>query len=383
MVSFSIQSNDSQARLGTLTTSYTTLHTPSVLLHTKDGNPPYMTPDILSGISEAQAMHISISDVVELREVLTRYGQGAHKFFNLRNYALFLSFRDPLSFVDCPAAQEDSITVTPRKGNTKLSTQHFQQLIQSFKLDMFTPMFFDATWDASKKRARKAVDLALHWLDAILPKLSDEEKAGIFGVIEGSNSLELRVRSATETAKRSVAGFVLGGLDVGESSSERVPIVRAVLEKLPAEKPRAVIGPGSPEEILDLVEQGVDLFSNSYPFSMTEQGYALTFALDAAHPKRDRKLNVRDAVYVIDKRPVLEGCGCFACQNHTRAYLHHLTNVNEMLGEVLLQIHNTYHYLELFKTIRRHIQNGTFAEFKKWFLDQISPENFAYVKPDK
>jgi len=140
-----------------------------------------------------------------------------------------------------------------------------------------------------------------------------------------------------------------------------------------------VIGPGAPEEILDLVENGIDLFSTAYPYLTTELGYALTFTLDSSEPQRDRKLNVRDAVHVIDKRPIIEGCECFACKNHTRAYLHHLSNVNEMLGEVLLQIHNTYHYLEFFKVIRTHIQKGTFSNFKKWFIGSLSPANFEYV----
>jgi hypothetical protein len=109
-----------------------------------------MTPDILEDVKEAQAMHINISDIVELREVLQKYGQGAHNFFNLRKYTLFLSFRDPLNFVDCPGAQSDCITVIPRKGNTKLTKEQYRQLINCSRMDMITPMFFDVTWDASK-----------------------------------------------------------------------------------------------------------------------------------------------------------------------------------------------------------------------------------------
>jgi len=277
--------------------------------------------------------------------------------------------RDPANFVECPSANAESIVIIPKKGNTPVLLKDYVQLIHDFKVDFFSSVFYDLGWDASNKRTRKCLDLSIAWLDAMLLQLSEQEKGGIFGVIEGNKYLNLRIQSAQEVSKRPVAGFILGSFDVGESLEERQTIIKVILENLPPEKPRAIIGPGSPEEVLNLVEQGVDLFCNIYPHLMTEQCYALIFPYEQQAEATPYKLNMRDSSFLVDPSALLKTCPCFTCANHTRAYIHHLVNVHEILGEVLLEIHNIHHYLEFFRVIREQIKQGSFVEYKKWFTN--------------
>jgi len=369
MVQFHVETTEGRARSGVLTTPHTVLQTPVFLLHTNNGNPAYLTPDILAGLNHANALHLTLQDMLEVREVLHRYGKGAHSFLHLNEHSLFLSLRDPKVFVDCPGASDDSINIMSKKGNTKIPIGSFVDMLNDFKLDAFSSVFFDAPWRTSQKKARKSVDLAVKWLDAVISNLSPSLKEGVFGVIEGAGVLELRKRSATETALRSVAGFIIGGLGTGEAPQERHIVLDAVIEILPPDKPRMVIGPTSPEDILDLVEQGVDIFCGVYPHLLTEHGFALTFPLNSTQKSHPRKLNLRDPKYIIDPQSLLEGCECYACRNHTKAYVHHLLNVHEMLAEVLLEIHNLHHYLAFFREIRESIKSGSYGSYKKWFLD--------------
>lgn len=196
--------------------------------------------------------------------------------------------------------------------------------------------------------------------------------------------MEERVRSARETAKRPVAGFCLDGLQTGSMDQRlRTQLITAVNKELPEDKPRLLQGVGRPDEVLACVEAGVDLFESFFPFQVTERGCALCFSFDISpDPERavlelseekdaagDTKqngdlnhddqtqmtsfeINLKDKRYQDDFRPLVEGCGCYCCKNHQRAYLHHLLVTNELLAGVLLMIHNTSHYHDFFSALR-------------------------------
>ncbi|EGC33155.1 hypothetical protein DICPUDRAFT_37191, partial [Dictyostelium purpureum] len=146
---------------------------------------------------------------------------------------------------------------------------------------------------------------------------------------------------------------------------------------LPNNKIKLISGVGSPEEILSLVELGVDIFSTNYPNLMTEWGNALVFKYtwDDVTSQNDtnqsaNKINLWDTKYVIDTTPLFDGCECFTCKQHTKAYIHHLLNTHEMLAEVLLTIHNVSHYLGFFEEIRKNIKENKFVQYKKSFLEK-------------
>lgn len=182
-------------------------------------------------------------------------------------------------------------------------------------------------------------------------------------------------------------GYWIGGFGLGESMDERLDLLEAVTDNLPAEKPRQISGLGLPEEILQGIAAGVDLFDTTYIYYLTLGGFALTFPLGgvqrtipnfelSASRSDQMKINLKATIYRKDTSPIVDGCSCYTCQNHTKAYINHLLNVHEMLAQILLEIHNTHHFLGFFRTIREAIKEGNFEEFRQKFIENRCNFNF-------
>ncbi|KAG8375846.1 hypothetical protein BUALT_Bualt09G0001600 [Buddleja alternifolia] len=201
----------------------------------------------------------------------------------------------------------------------------------------------------------------------------------VFGSIVGGSKIEERKRCAQEVAKRNVSGFCISGFGLGESMDERPALLSAITESLPDEKPRQICGLGLPEEVLQGVAAGIDLFDSTYIYHLTLGGFALTFTSDKMGRHSDdqlsdtgrdgTKINLKATIYRKDTTAIVEGCKCYTCENHTKAYINHLLNVHEMLALILLEIHNTHHYLGFFRVIREAIKRGTFDEFRQSFVE--------------
>ncbi|XP_028790695.1 queuine tRNA-ribosyltransferase accessory subunit 2-like isoform X2 [Neltuma alba] len=229
----------------------------------------------------------------------------------------------------------------------------------------------------SDKRNKTSVDRTVRWLDDCLAL--NLEGGCAFGAIVGGSYLEERKHCAMEVAKRNVSGYWIGGFGLGESIDERPPLLTAIMDILPDDKPRMVCGLGLPEEVLQGIAAGIDLFDSTYIYSLTLGGYALTFPLDKDGNRYNlqlsqigsdsTKINLRATVYRKDMSPILGNCTCYTCQNHTKAYINHLLNVHEMLAQILLDIHNTHHYLLFFRLIRATIKDGSFEQFRQTFIE--------------
>uniref|UniRef100_A0A2C9U2W4 tRNA-guanine(15) transglycosylase-like domain-containing protein n=1 Tax=Manihot esculenta TaxID=3983 RepID=A0A2C9U2W4_MANES len=189
--------------------------------------------------------------------------------------------------------------------------------------------------------------------------------------------------------KKVSSGFWIGGFGLGESMLERPALLEAVMDSLPEEKPRLICGLGLPEEVLQGVATGVDLFDSSYIYNLTLGGFALTFPLDRIETNASgfqstdmgvdqTKINLKATVYRKDTSPIVASCTCYTCLNHTKAYINHLLNVHEMLAQTLLEIHNTHHYLGFFRSIREAIKDGKFEQFRQMFI-QRRRDNIAAV----
>ncbi len=165
---------------------------------------------------------------------------------------------------------------------------------------------------------------------------------------------------------------------MGETPGQRMSAVRAVCAVLPVDKPRLMCCSGDPVEVLEMVERGVDVFDVEYPTVLTQFDYFSTLLLSPSDavaagaqpfPGGDStKVSARSSTFKTDSRPLVEGCTCYTCRTHTRAYVLHLLNVHEMLGPTLLQVHNVHHYMRFFERIREACAAGEFAAFKAWFL---------------
>ncbi|NLE77713.1 MAG: tRNA guanosine(34) transglycosylase Tgt, partial [Chloroflexi bacterium] len=181
----------------------------------------------------------------------------------------------------------------------------------------------------------------------------------LFGIVQGGVWADLRAESARFLAGLGFPGYAIGGLSVGEPKEQTWPALEAALPHLPSDRPRYLMGVGAPEDILEAVSRGVDMFDCVLPTRTARNGALLT---------RQGRLNIRNARYAEDPGPIEEGCTCMLCQEFSRAYLRHLMRAGEVLGLRLATIHNIHFMMALMREIRQAIAEGRFAAFRDEFL---------------
>jgi len=176
----------------------------------------------------------------------------------------------------------------------------------------------------------------------------------LFGIVQGGMHENLRDESLRELERIGFDGYAIGGLSVGEPKEDMLRILRHTAPQLPQDKPRYLMGVGTPEDIVAAVSQGIDMFDCVMPTRNARNGMLFT---------RNGDIKIKNAQYRLDLRPLDGQCACYTCRNFTRAYLHHLHRLNEILGARLNTIHNLHYYQELMGEIRAAIEAGTFADF--------------------
>lgn len=184
----------------------------------------------------------------------------------------------------------------------------------------------------------------------------------LFGINQGGTFADIRIAHAKTIADMNLDGYALGGLAVGESHDEMYRIIDETVPYLPENKPVYLMGVGTPANILEAVDRGVDFFDCVYPTRNGRHGHAYT---------NFGKINILNAKYENDTRPIEEGCGCPACRRYSRAYIRHLLKAKEMLGLRLMVLHNLYFYNSLMAEIRRAIEEGRYSEYKKRKLEEL------------
>lgn len=223
---------------------------------------------------------------------------------------------------------------------------------------------------ADREYIEKSVDRTTRWLyrckrelDRLnsLPDTINRHQM-LFGINQGGIYEDIRVRHAEEIAALDLDGYAVGGLAVGESHEEMYRILDIVVPHLPENKPVYLMGVGTPANILEAVDRGVDFFDCVYPGRNGRHGHVYT---------RQGKLNMFNAKYELDDRPIEEGCGCPACRRYSRAYIRHLLKAKEMLGMRLCVLHNLYFYNHLMEDIRAAIDAGNYSEFKKKTMEEL------------
>ena len=217
----------------------------------------------------------------------------------------------------------------------------------------------------TRARAEKNVDMVTRWAARSRAAFIDRPGYGIFGIVQGADFPDLREKSARELTAIGFDGYAIGGLAVGEPQSVMFDMIGVVAPMLPTDKPRYLMGVGTPLDILGAVERGVDMFDCVMPTRAGRTAMAFT---------RHGTMNMRNAKYRDDASPLDDKCGCPACKL-SRAYLHHLIKCNEILGATLLTQHNLWFYQDLMRGIRESIEQGRFAEFKSEFIKNYTGEN--------
>ena len=223
---------------------------------------------------------------------------------------------------------------------------------------------------AEKGYIEKSVDRTTRWLIRCkkemerlnsLPDTINQEQM-LFGINQGGIYEDIRIRHAKEIADLHLDGYAIGGLAVGESHVDMYRILDAVVPHLPQNAPTYLMGVGTPANILEAVDRGVDFFDCVYPSRNGRHGHVYT-----SHGK----LNLYNARYELDERPIEEGCGCPACRTYSRAYIRHLLKAKEMLGMRLCVLHNLYFYNSMMEEIRQAIEEGRYQEYKKEKLEGL------------
>ncbi|MCR2046913.1 tRNA guanosine(34) transglycosylase Tgt [Acetatifactor muris] len=225
---------------------------------------------------------------------------------------------------------------------------------------------------ADRSYVQASVDRTARWLErckkemARLNSLEDtiNREQLLFGINQGAIYPDIRIEHAKRISEMELDGYAVGGLAVGETHEEMYHILDQVVPFLPKDKPAYLMGVGTPANILEGVERGIDFFDCVYPTRNGRHGHLYT---------NQGKINLFNAKYELDDRPIEEGCGCPACRRYSRAYIRHLLKAKEMLGMRLCVLHNLYFYNTMMEEIRDALDEGRFAEYKKRKLTGINP----------
>jgi len=203
-----------------------------------------------------------------------------------------------------------------------------------------------------------AMDRTHQWASRCKDAKSREDQA-LFGIVQGGIFPDLRVQSAQYISNLNFPGNAIGGLSVGEKKTEMLTILDIVPDHLPADKPRYLMGVGTPVDIVQGVARGIDIFDCVNPTRLARHKTAIT---------RTGRLNITKKIYEKDPSPLVTDCSCYACKNYSRAYIRHLVRSNEILGPILLSIHNLHVLIDLSATLRKEILEGSFQAFLIDFL---------------
>ncbi|HEX6188716.1 MAG TPA: tRNA guanosine(34) transglycosylase Tgt [Pyrinomonadaceae bacterium] len=230
--------------------------------------------------------------------------------------------------------------------------------------------------------ARRSMELTLRWakrskeafdeLQAGSPRTAGKMSStpgpalpgqALFGIVQGASHLDLRRESLARTVEIGFDGYAIGGLSVGEEKPVMLEIIEDIAPRMPAGRPRYLMGVGTPEDLVESVARGIDMFDCVLPTRNGRTGQAFTSR---------GKLNIKNARFAADQRPLDEACACSVCRRHSRAFIRHLYLAGEMLASILLTHHNLAFFLDTMRHVRQVIRSGQFAKFQREFTEQLS-----------
>jgi queuine tRNA-ribosyltransferase len=358
---FEIKSNHGRARAGIFTTPHGELETPLFAPVGTQATIKSVTPaqleELNAGLVLANTYHLYLRPG---DEIIAQLG-GLHTFMNwdrpiLTDSGGFQVF----SLAESRKIDADGVTFKSHiDGSTHRITPEKSIAIQE-NLGADIIMAFDecsVPYDIEINRV--ALERTHTWVARCVKAQTRTDQA-LFGIVQGGIYPELRVFSAEYLATFDLPGYAIGGLSVGETKNETLEILELLDEHLPENKPRYLMGVGSPEDLVTGVQRGVDIFDCVLPTRLARHHAAIT---------RTGRLNIANAKYASDNTPIDAACGCYTCTHFSSAYLRHLVLSKEILGSTLLTIHNLNTLLTLMQDIRQTIKDGCFDQFAIDFLD--------------
>lgn len=353
---FELLQTDGIARRGRLTFSRGTVETPAFMPVGTYGTVKAMTPEELQ--ESGAEMILGNTFHLMLRpgaDVIARHG-GLHGFMHWNGPILTDSGGFQV-FSLAPRRQISEAGVhfqSPLDGSPVFLGPEESMAVQRALGSDIVMIFDDCTpYPAPEPQARQSMELSLRWAQRS-KRAHDNSPAALFGIVQGSVYTELRRLSAVGLQAIGFDGYAIGGLAVGEGMKERLEILESTIPWLPAAAPRYLMGVGKPEDIVEAVRRGVDMFDCVLPTRNARNGYLFT---------RQSDIRIRNSQYQNDTSPIDSHCGCYTCRHYSRAYLRHLDKCNEILGARLNTIHNLYYYQEMMHNLRQAIGEGRLENF--------------------
>ena len=369
MLKFELLKTEGQARRGRLTLNHGVVETPIFMPVGTYGTVKGVMPSSL----EAMGAQIILGNTFHLwlrpgLDVLQQFG-GLHRFEGWGKPILTDSGGFQVwSLGEMRKISEEGVRfASPVNGDKLFLTPEVSMQIQRVLNSDIVMQFDECTPYETKghltteREARSSMELSLRWAKRCQDEFARlQNPNALFGIVQGGMFEHLRDESLAGLERLDLPGLAVGGLSVGEPKEDMRRVLAHIGPRLPAHKPRYLMGVGTPEDLVEGVAQGIDMFDCVMPTRNARNGHLFT---------RYGDLRLRNARYKTDERPIDESCGCHACANFSRAYLHHLDRCGEMLGPMLTSIHNLHYYLNLMREVREALDAGRFAAFARQFAD--------------
>ncbi|MDH5539056.1 MAG: tRNA guanosine(34) transglycosylase Tgt [Rhizobacter sp.] len=366
-LSFEVLATDGHARRGRLRLNHGVVETPVFMpvgtYGTVKGVMPQSLLEMGAQIILGNTFHLWLRPGLE---VLRQFG-GLHRFESWHKPMLTDSGGFQVwSLGEMRKISEEGVRfASPVNGDKLFLTPEVSMQIQHV-LNSDIVMQFDECTPyetrghlTTEKEARHSMELSLRWARRSATEFTQlDNRNALFGIVQGGMFENLREESLQSLIELDLPGYAIGGVSVGEPKAEMQRIVDHTPHRLPAHKPRYLMGVGTPEDLIDGVAAGVDMFDCVMPTRNARNGHLFT---------RFGDLKLRNARYKTDEQPIDPSCGCHACRGFSRAYLHHLDRCGEMLGPMLASIHNLHYYVNLMRELREALEGGRFGDFVRQF----------------
>lgn len=359
---FQLHRSDGFARRATLTLAHGTVETPAFMPVGTYGAVKTMSPAELREVNA----HIVLGNTFHLwlrpgLEVIEEHG-GLHGFMGWNGPILTDSGGFQVFSLGAlgKIAEQGVKFRSPVNGDACFLTPEESMRIQRI-LNSDIAMIFDecTPYPADERATGQSMELSMRWAERSKRAHDDRGNSNaLFGIVQGGMYESLRDQSLSGLREIGYDGYAIGGLSVGEPKDDMQRILKHITPQLPIDRPRYLMGVGTPADIVHAVAQGVDMFDCVLPTRNARNGWLFT---------RNGVIKLRNSQYRLDTAPPDERCGCYTCRHFTRAYLHHLQRINEILGARLNTLHNLYYYQQLMGEIRAAIETGKFEEYAQEF----------------
>jgi len=354
---FRVDAEDGHARAATLTTAHGDIQTPVFMAVGTRATVKAMAPEEL----KAMDCQVVLGNTYHLHlrpgeKTVAQMG-GLHKFMNwdgpiLTDSGGFQVF----SLANLRKITEEGVAFQSHIDGAKLFISPEVSMDIQMDLGADIIMAFDEcpAWPNTPETISKSMDLTIRWLKRCKEHMTRKESL-LFGIVQGGLGYDLRMQSLEKTLEIDLPGYALGGFSVGEPMAMMHDLVSKVGHQMPKDKPRYLMGVGTPLDLVLAIDSGIDMFDCVMPTRVARNGTLFT---------SQGKMSIKRAEYKEDPEPLDPECGCYTCKNYSRSYLRHLFTTGEILGMRLNTTHNLFHYFELMGQARKAIQDGEWASFK-------------------